>query len=55
VRVSLILQPSQLEVSLLGTVLECPETNGGYQLRVDFDKDEAARELIVQHVVQSHS
>ena len=55
VRVSLMLQPSQLEVSLLGTVLECPETNGGYQLRVDFDKDEAARELIVQHVVQSHS
>ena len=55
VRVSLVLQPSQLEVSLLGTVLECPETNGGYQLRVDFDKDEAARELIVQHVVQRHS
>ena len=55
VRVSLMLQPSQLEVSLLGTVLECPETNGGYQLRVDFDKDEAARELIVQHVVQRHS
>ena len=55
VRVSMMLQPSQLELSLLGTVLECTESNEGYLLRIDFDKDEAARELIVQHVVQSHS
>ena len=55
VRLSMIFQPSQLEVVIHGTIVECATSADAYQLRVDFDQDEFAREQIIQHVVQRQS
>ena len=55
VRIAMIFQPSQIEVVIHGAIVECVESGDAYQLRIDFDEDEFAREQIIQHVVQRQS
>ena len=55
VRVAMVFQPSQMEVTIHGTIVECAESGAAYQVRIDFDEDEFAREQIIQHVVQRQS
>jgi len=42
-------------VTIHGTIVECAESGASYQVRIDFDEDEFAREQIIQHVVQRQS
>ena len=55
VRVAMVFQPSQMEVTIHGTIVDCAESGEAYQIRIDFDEDEFAREQIIQHVVQRQS
>ena len=55
VRIAMIFQPSQIEVVIHGAIVDCVESGDAYQLRIDFDEDEFAREQIIQHVVQRQS
>ena len=55
VRVAMVLQPSQIEVTIHGTIVDCAESGEAYQVRIDFDEDEFSREQIIQHVVQRQS
>lgn len=55
VRVAMVFQPSQIEVTIHGTIVDCAESGEAYQVRIDFDEDEFSREQIIQHVVQRQS
>ncbi|MFT7287564.1 MAG: hypothetical protein ACI87W_001678 [Halieaceae bacterium] len=56
VRLSVILRPSQVTLSIAGSVVGCETrlTSGTlpHWIRVDFDDDAQAQEQIIQHVVQ---
>ncbi|MEM9396709.1 MAG: PilZ domain-containing protein [Pseudomonadota bacterium] len=55
-RLSVILRPSQITLSIAGTVVGCEERLASstmpYWIRVDFDDDVMAQEQLIQHVVQ---
>ncbi|MEM1404400.1 MAG: PilZ domain-containing protein [Pseudomonadota bacterium] len=55
-RLSVILRPSQIMLSIAGTVVGCEErlasSNMPYWVRVQFDDDAMAQEQLIQHVVQ---
>ena len=55
-RLSVILKPSQITLSIAGTVVGCEERLSSstmpYWIRVDFDEDLQAQEQLIQHVVQ---
>lgn len=55
-RLSVILRPSQVTLSIAGTVIESEERLSSasmpYWIRVDFDDDAMAQEQLIQHVVQ---
>lgn len=55
-RLSVILRPSQVSLSIAGTVVNCDErlasSSMPYWIRVGFDDDMNAQEQIIQHVVQ---
>ncbi|MEO0436803.1 MAG: PilZ domain-containing protein [Pseudomonadota bacterium] len=55
-RLSVILRPSQITLSIAGTVVGCEERLASstmpYWIRVDFDDDAMAQEQLIQHVVQ---
>ncbi len=55
-RLSVILKPSQITLSIAGTVIACEERLDSsampYWVRVDFDDDLLAQEQLIQHVVQ---
>jgi len=55
-RLSVILKPSQIALSVYGTVVASEErlvsASMPYWVRVDFDEDLQAQEQIIQHVVQ---
>lgn len=55
-QLSIILRPSQITLSIAGTVVSSEErlTSGAmpYWIRVDFDDDLQAQEQLIQHVVQ---
>jgi hypothetical protein len=55
-RLSIILQPSQVTLSIGGTVVSCEDhltsPSMPHWVRVDFDEDLQAQEQLIQHVVQ---
>lgn len=55
-RLSVILRPSQVTLSIAGTVVGCEQRLSSetmpYWIRVDFDDDLLAQEQLIQHVVQ---
>ena len=55
-RLSVILRPSQVTLSIAGTVVGCEERLSSsampFWIRVDFDEDPMAQEQLIQHVVQ---
>lgn len=55
-RLSVILKPSQITLSIAGTVIGCEQRLSSsampYWVRVDFDDDILAQEQLIQHVVQ---
>lgn len=55
-RLSVILRPSQVTLSIAGTVVGCEErltsSSMPFWIRVDFDEDPMAQEQLIQHVVQ---
>lgn len=55
----MVLRPSQVSVSISGTVVACETATDRaavpYQLRVDFDDDLQAQEELIQHVVQKQA
>ena len=55
-RVSIILRPSQVILSITGTVVSCEDrltsSSMPFWVRVDFDEDLQAQEQLIQHVVQ---
>lgn len=55
-RLSVILRPSQVTLSIAGTVIGCEQRLSSaampYWIRVDFDEDLQAQEQLIQHVVQ---
>lgn len=55
-RLSVILKPSQITLSIAGTVIGCEERLSSsampFWVRVDFDDDLLAQEQLIQHVVQ---
>ncbi len=55
-RVSIILRPSQVTLSIMGTVVSCEDhltsSSMPHWIRVDFDEDLQAQEQLIQHVVQ---
>jgi len=55
-RLSMILRPSQVTMTILGTVISCEERLSSasmpFWVRVDFDDDPMAQEQLIQHVVQ---
>ena len=55
-RLSVILRPSQVMLSIAGTVVGCEErlssSNMPFWVRVQFDDDAMAQEQLIQHVVQ---
>jgi hypothetical protein len=55
-RLSIILSPSQVNLSIAGTVVACEErltsSSMPYWVRVTFDDDLQAQEQLIQHVVQ---
>lgn len=55
VRIAMVFQPSQIEVVIHGTILDCVASGDAYQLRIAFDENEFAQEQIIQHVVQRQS
>ncbi|MFK7828932.1 MAG: PilZ domain-containing protein [Congregibacter sp.] len=56
VRISVILRPSQITLSIAGTVIGCEKRLTSpvmpYWVRVDFDDDLMTQEQLIQHVVQ---
>ncbi|MEE4277777.1 MAG: PilZ domain-containing protein [Halieaceae bacterium] len=58
-RLQVILQPSQITLSIAGSVVGCEErmssTTMPWWIRVDFDEDLQAQEQLIQHVVQKQS
>jgi hypothetical protein len=55
-QLNIILRPSQVTLSIAGTVVDCEErlSNAAmpFWVRVDFDDDLATQEQLIQHVVQ---
>lgn len=55
-RLSIILRPSQVTLSIIGTVVSCEDhltsSTMPHWVRVDFDEDLQAQEQLIQHVVQ---
>ena len=55
-RLNLILKPTQINVSIAGTVIACEERLSApvmlYWVRVKFDDDVQAREQLIRHVVE---
>ena len=55
-RLSIILRPSRITLSIAGTVIACEDrlTSAAmpHWIRVDFDEDLQAQEQLIQHVVQ---
>lgn len=55
-RLSVVLRPSQVTLSIAGTVVGCEDrlhsTTMPYWVRVNFDDDAMAQEQLIQHVVQ---
>ena len=55
-RLSVILRPSQVTLSIAGTVVGCEQRLSSsampFWIRVDFDEDPMAQEQLIQHVVQ---
>ncbi|MEM1142758.1 MAG: PilZ domain-containing protein [Pseudomonadota bacterium] len=55
-RLSVILRPSQITLSIAGTVIDCEQRESAnsmpYWIRVNFDDDAMAQEQLIQHVVQ---
>lgn len=55
-QLNIILRPSQVTLSIAGTVVDCENrlSNSAmpYWVRVDFDDDLATQEQLIQHVVQ---
>jgi hypothetical protein len=55
-QLNIILRPSQVTLSIAGTVVDCEShlSNSAmpYWIRVDFDDDLATQEQLIQHVVQ---
>ena len=55
-RLSLILKPAQVAVSIAGTVIACEERLDDsampYRVRVKFDDDAQAQEQLIRHVVE---
>ena len=56
-RLSVILRPSQVTLSIAGTVVDCEHRLDSaampYWVRVTFDDDAMAQEQLIQHVVQT--
>jgi len=55
-RLSMIIKPSQISISITGSVVSCEgQSDSGdlpYRVRVEFDEDTLAQEQVIQHVVQ---
>lgn len=55
-RLSVVLRPSQVTLSIAGTVVGCEDrlnsTTMPYWVRINFDDDAMAQEQLIQHVVQ---
>jgi hypothetical protein len=55
-RLSVVLKPSQVTLSIAGTVVDCEERLNSeampFWVRVGFDDDAMAQEQLIQHVVQ---